>query len=915
VNLLGGGTLTGCSASVAALVSAMSRTLALGKLRLAAWLFLLSLGIAGALAGVGTNTDKEAPRPPFPPAHKAGAEDKVRLDLFGDPLPDGALARLGTIRFRNGSEVTAVTLSADGKTLVSANRTKVIRLWDLASGRPMGRIECPQIVYTVAIAPDGKLLAASGWGGPVYLLDRANGRVVRKLTNPHNKFNGVAFSRDGRFLAGGSNVADSVALWEVSSGKLVRELARVKQDSVSSWQGTQTLAFAPDGQTLATIFGNEIRLWDFQAGRLRHVLSKTTHTIEALAFAPRGNLLAAAGADRAVLVWDWQKGELVASLQADGHSNSGFSALAFAPSGKTLAVATPYLDNDHSVVRLWDLLDKQVVREISWKAEPLLNPVHNTGFRCLAFGAEHLLIGGDIRGMVRVWDLAAANVPASNGKGGWNVPSRCQDEGHDEPVRGIVASPDGKVAASAGDDATVRIWDPRTGKELKRLFTSRDARGLAFSPDGTLLGAVDQNDWLFLWETRGWQRVRLEKDLYARCLAFSPDAKTLAIGGMGYRAGKWAGGTVLLVERQTFREIRRFENISEQVLSLTFSADGRVLAAGASGERHNGPMAPGGMKFDPNVVHAWDVASGREIVQLGGSKLWVNGLALSQDSRSLVAVGHEEFLTSATPGALRLWEVATGQERARFEGHDNGGGPIRAAAFAPDGNLLASAGWFDPRIRLWDLNTGKQVHSFPGHAGPVTGLAFSADGKTLLSASEDSTGLVWRVPALPSAPTPLLKEAQWSDLWQTLAGTDAKAAFRAVQAMKQQPREAALFLRAHLTLPIRPDDGYLQRRLQDLNSTAFSRRARAERDLIAAGDWAVPALRKFLAGDTGLEERIRAKKILERIEGPEHWRVCRAMEILAHLKIPEARQVLETLARGAGELDLVREARRTPAGK
>jgi RNA polymerase sigma factor (sigma-70 family) len=911
VGSLKGNTVAGCSASVATLVAAMSRTMTLGRLRVLVCCLLVSVGLAGVLVGgIALDGEKKATPAAPPPVEKACGADKAALDVFGDPLPEQAIARLGTIRFRHGRALSAVALSSDRKMIASVNHTHEICLWDAASGKPVARIHCPQIVYTVAISPNGKLLAAGGWGGPVYILDRADGRVVHKLTNRRNRFNAVAFSPDGKLLASGSNVADGVVLWDVATGKLVRELIRAKQDTVWSSPGPQPLAFAPDGQTLATIFGNEIRLWNFHTGRLLHVLRKHERPIHAVAFAAEGNLLASAGQDGAALLWDWKDGSFRGPLEPDGHSRSGFSALAFSPSGKTLAVSTGYLDNDHSVVRLWRIDGRQHVRSISWKAEPLLNPVHNTGISCLVFGTEDQLLGGDIHGMIRVWDLSAGDVSAGKDAppgGGWTVPSRWQDQGHDEPIHGIAVSPDGKVVATGADDATVRIWDARTGREMKRLFASRDVRGLTFSPDGKLLGAVDLNDWLSLWETGTWKQVRLEKDMYARSLAFSPDGKTLAVGGIGYRTGNWNGGAIVLVDRQTFREIRRVEKISEQVLSLAFSPDGRLLIGGASGERHNGPMPQGGLKFDVNVVHVWEVATGRELVQFGGSKMWTTALALSPDGRSLVAVGHDEFRSGGFPEALSLWEVASGQERARLEPSN---GRTCAAAFSPDGKFLATSGLFDA-IRLWDLTTGRRVHSFGfGHNGPVTGLAFAPDGKTLFSCSEDCTGLVWKVPALAGPKPPAVSEKEWPSLWQSLASRDAKAAFHTVQTLKMLPREATTFLGAQLIMPAKPDDKYFRRCMDDLNCSTFQRRAEAERGLVAAGDWAIPVLRKFLAGKINLEEKLRATKILERLEGRERWRVSRAMEVLAYMKTPEARSLLQTLASGPTELGVVREARR-----
>jgi WD40 repeat protein len=822
-------------------------------------------------------------------------------DCFGDPLQDGALARLGTVRFRHGGQVTALALSPDGKTLASGNNSGTIRLWDPASSKEIGQLAAKNGVISLAFSPDAKFLAAGTWFGPVLLFDLASGRVLRELSNRHNTVNAVAFAPDGKLLAAGSSAADGVILWDVPGGKQVRELVAANRRGPYSHVVGQSLAFAPDGQTLAQACQNQIRLWNTATGEVRHLPDKHRGLIHCLAFAPREPWLASAGEDKEVCFWDWKAGKPAGSLQA---SAFGTTSLAFSPSGRTLAVAARFPQGEH--VRLLDPSAKTVLRSITTNGLS----TYVGSVQCLVFRSDHTLIGGDHLGQVRVWDLSAKPVARKERqpKGGDLVPSLAQDWGHDAPITTLAGAPDGKLAATGGSDGSVRVWDARTGKEVRRLAVGSDVHGLAWAPDGRLLGAVDHNGWVHLWQTGTWRRARVVKDFQASCLAFAPDCKTLALGGTGREPGSWPFGSALVVDVETFQPVRRFDRISHAVLSVAFSADGRVLATGASGERHNGPMPPGGLKFDANVIRTWDLAGGKELCQFGGPRLWVTGLAFSPDGRSLAAVGHEEFFSSEDPGVLSIWETATGQERARATGPK---GAVSGVAFAADGKRLAFAGSFDPLIHLWDLNEARVVHSFRGHAGPVNGLTFAPDGRTLLSVSQDSTGLVWRLP--PAAPEAAsLADQQTQGLWEDLANGDAKVAFRTVLALKAAPRQALALLQTRLALPPRPSASQLADWIRDLDSPSFAARRRAAQSLLAAGDWAIPVLQKFLAGKNSLEANSRAQKLLQELQGPERWRVFRAFEVLVH--IPEGRQLVETLARGPAELLSVREARATLRG-
>jgi hypothetical protein len=436
------------------------------------------------------------------------------------------------------------------------------------------------------------------------------------------------------------------------------------------------------------------------------------------------------------------------------------------------------------------------------------------------------------------------------------------------PLLAVTFAPDGRTLATGDAEGLVHLWDLRTGDEVRRLEGHlRAVRALAFTPDGKRLISGGDDGAVRVWDPEAGRQLHLlaGHPEGVRALACSRDGHTLASAGGGRIIRFW--------DVRTGEKVRPLQVQGPGTYALAFSPDGKRLASGGA----------------DRTVRLWDVPAGRER-QRFRTPGWVNALAFSADGKLLAAGGQDQ--------TVHLWETASGELLDPLGGYE---GPVNGVALSAHGTT-AFAGNEDGKVRLWETRTAKPRRLLAGHTGPVEALALAPDESRLASASEDGTVLLWDVDG-PEA------------LWLDLGDTDASRHAEAVARLATRGGSTVAFLKGRMEAMLRRAFR-VDELIAGLNSESFATRAKATRELEVLGELAEDALRQTLREKPALETQRRVAQILaklpksgEEVRYSSRLRLSRAVVVLERVGSPEARQLLETVAKGSSRSRLAQEAR------
>jgi WD40 repeat protein len=596
-----------------------------------------------------------------------------------------------------GSGVNSVAVSPDGAHIATASFDGKVKLWH-ADGAPVLTLEAHEnLAWGVAFSPDSSVLLSTGADGKIHLWDLQGTRLQTLEGHPLGVWQ-AQFSPDGALIASASP-DQTVKLWQ-RDGTLLKTLPH---DGL-----VFGLSFSADGQVLATgAYDNQVRLWRIgdpaapEFGTLLRTLSGHRTGVTSVGFSPTGDVIASTEQDGTTKLWH-PDGRLLRTLDTDG----GFSNLAFSPDGQSFASV-------------------------------------------------------DMNGRVKLWRYDGTPLASFRG--------------HEGEIRGVAFSPDGQTILSSGLDGTVRFWRPGGMPFLTILHHEADVRGLAISPDGQHIVTGTSSGRAYLWDGSGALVRSLDAHrAQIQDVAYSYDGNTFATASWDGTVKLWHnnGDLVRVLQGETPTPIPK--------RTVAFSPDGAYVVAGdfnggqitlwhRQGEVLRTVLAcasiVGGVAFSPdsqqvvtgcndNQVKLWNLA-GEQMTSLRGHRGIIRAVAFSPDGQHLVS--------GSVDTTAKLWD-SDGGLLATFAGHS---APLLSVAYthlAHYGNrlnqtLIASAGG-DRTVNLWQPD-GDLVATLNGHSEAVNVVVFSADGQRVISASADTTAVIWDIATIANAENALRLGCDW----------------------------------------------------------------------------------------------------------------------------------------------------------
>jgi WD40 repeat protein len=443
------------------------------------------------------------------------------------------------------------------------------------------------------------------------------------------------------------------------------------------------------------------------------IFVQTGHSvsIKAIAFSPDGKYGLSGSLDHTMKLWDIESGREIRTFT--GHTD-GISSLAFSPDGK-YAVS----GSTDKTLKLWDITTGQQIRMFMG---------HTDYVSSVAFAPNgQYVLSGSKDETVRLWDVSTGKEMSTFGK------SLFSSKSHDKWVSSVAFSPDGRwaISGSMGGESTVKIWEVKSGKEIRKYNDDYFVKLVAFSPDskyflygGTSLVLRSTETGKLIWKLAPKKNPTGMTNHHFAAIAITPDGRYVLALQESITTVDGSDASIRVYDMASGNETRTFKNDTKYILSIAVSPDGKNMIS-CSGD-------VGGRGYIS--LKSWDIDKRHENYEFKMPSSLVSSVAISADGQSILSGNYYDK-------SLTLWDLQNGKELRTFKGHT---GELYSVAFSPDGNSVAS-GSFDHAVKVWNSVTGGEKVTLSGHSDKVYSIAFSPDGQKVVSGALDRTIRIWNI--------------------------------------------------------------------------------------------------------------------------------------------------------------------------
>ena len=612
-------------------------------------------------------------------------------DSFGDPLPEGAVQRLGTLRMKG--PLQHFSYLPDGRAVVAAG--KYLTIWDLAKGDPHG----PHAVSTAHVRSvrtrrDGRAALFADSDGNVVEWDLVELKHTRSFPTGQAGLRGARYSPDETRVLTIAGPSATVREWDLASGKQLVSIDAREDDAKCYANGA---VYGPGGRT---------------------------------AFVHTGRY----GVPNILAHWDLTTGKKIGEF-TQGFGRHGLYGLSLSADGKRLLVGTRYTAVELQIAGYKHLntfrdLSHKRVRSVAYCHEPeqfLAGSADGSICRWNRLTGERLLrwrphesqvlnvqVSPDGKRVLSYGSGVLAETTLATGKPRLDWPR------HMNSVEAVAFLPDGKHVVSGSLDGTLRVWGVESGKGLQVMKANAGVHAVAVSPDGSRVAAACRDGMIRQYKLADGSTIS-EAEGHggsARSILYSHDGTRIISSADDGTVRVWSANQT----RKKWPALITLREHLGGVLAVAISPDGRsVLSGGRDGR-----------------VLLWnlDREEGRRlgVVQaMEGHRGWVTRVTFA---------GEGHAISADRRGRVCRWELESGKLVEEVLATQ----PLTALAYSPDGGA-AYAATKDNCVTCWDLEAKVKTGTLLGHRGPVNAMALSPDGKLLVTASADTTLLVWRTPA------------------------------------------------------------------------------------------------------------------------------------------------------------------------